>query len=63
MDKLQRTYERSKTSMDEVEMSEKDLPEDSTKLLDLNQYTIIDEVWHYSSLDVGKKCKISILEI
>jgi hypothetical protein len=62
LDKLRKSYDRSRTSVDQVEMTEKDLPKDSTKMLDLNHYLIIDEVWHYSSVDMGKKCKSSIRE-
>ena len=27
--------------------------------LDLNHYRIVDDVWHYSSVDWGRNCKLS----
>ena len=45
---------------------EKNLEADSTEAtqdvvvdqpLDLNHYRLVNEVWHYSSVDPGKRCK------
>lgn len=31
------------------------------RTLDLNHYRIVDEVWHFSSVDWGSNCKVSIV--
>ena len=33
-------------------------PSTQSEAIDLNHYTIVNEVWHYASVDWGSKCKI-----
>ena len=42
---------------EDLEASETGDPPDDDKPLDINHYHIVDEVWHYCSVDWGSKCK------
>ena len=44
----------------ENQMEMEDRPAFSAGLLDLNHYRIIDEVWHFCSVDWGHRCKTNL---
>jgi len=42
--------------------TEQPLTRHTDRLLDLNHYRLVDEVWHFSSVDWGPNCKVPTLK-
>ena len=59
---LEHTVEETKVAQSHVRGSGGDLEmqysqQPHAEALDLNHYRVVSEVWHYSSIDWGNKCK------
>ena len=52
--KEQRSIDKHPADPEKIEMGKS---EDRAKPLDINHYRIVNEVWHFCSVDWGSKCK------
>lgn len=55
-----KSVETESPSPDLEKLEMRDSPRSAGSMLDLNHYRIADEVWHFSSVDLGPRCKILV---
>lgn len=46
----------TESSLDDIEMAHK-APGNSPPMLDINHYRVVNQFWHYCSVDPGSKCR------